>query len=113
MKLLISVGSTSFDRLVSKLMSEPFQKKLSEMGVTKLMVQNGYSKLDLSPFEKNFEIYQISSYSEYLKSIDECDFGISHCGKSALRIDWIKPNLRCWDYFGLFYVSKALDWNCE
>ena len=80
MKVLITVGSTNFDNLMLKLMLEPYLAVFQKCGVTDIYIQNGNSKINLSPFKKKFLVKIIKTYTEYLSALFECDFGISHCG---------------------------------
>ena len=97
MKILISVGTTEFDELIEKLMRDNFQKILKNFGVKTISIQNGRSKLNVSKFSKNFNVNIINNFDEYKRELENCDFGISHCGIKVIKYK------RCRNYFRIFW----------
>ena len=81
MIVLISVGSTNYDKLIRILLKPEYQRVMKQNGVTEIHIQNGKSKLNVLGFQKHFRVFKIKTYSEYLSSLKNCSFGISHCGK--------------------------------
>ena len=109
MKILISVGTTNFDELITILMQTEFKDALKNLGVTFICLQNGNSKMNVSSFKSHFKLLVIKSYQEYLDSLQDCVFGIAHCGK-LIFLNPISIEIyifRSWNSFRLFYCPKA------
>ncbi|KAI8088551.1 glycosyl transferase [Thamnidium elegans] len=96
MSLFVTVGSTGFDDLVSKVTCQSFLSSLTLLGINKVCVQYGTSE---PIFIKNIQTYNgpridITGYkykNSIAEDIEQADIVISHAGSGtvlqALRLD--------------------------
>lgn len=89
MSLFITVGSTGFDDLVSKVTSQSFLSSLTLLGINKVRVQYGTSE---PIFIKNIQAYNgpridITGYkykASITEDIEQADIVISHAGSGTV-----------------------------
>lgn len=82
MKCFVTVGTTQFPMLVSKVTSSHFQTLLKDLGYDNLIIQHGTNTMP--PFTP---IIQISSYAlkpSIRSDILDADLVISHCGAGSI-----------------------------
>lgn len=83
MRCFVTVGTTKFDSLINKIMTEPCLEILRQRGVSYLVLQSGAGIIHIGDNKRNFNGIQIEQYcykDDIKFDMEAADFIIGHAG---------------------------------